>query len=187
MKGAILILALIMIPSSGWASTKALDISVSKQTQYALEKMPKAARQALAKAAFDYWQSFDERIPRNSPEVRKWLENELATTDTTRINRVLSGPEYALTRLSQTSEECLALFKLLVENPEAPALTELYLWTKSLYCYRSPNDLLTYLEIAKLSNGSWDGPFSIQHFNFYHSTVTGPLANAILDEGQRAR
>lgn len=187
MKGIILTLALLLLPSTGWTSTKELDTAVMRATHYNIKEMPKTERQALARSALTYWQSFDARIPRNSPQVAEWLTKELSTTDTTRIGRVTSGSEYALMRLAQTSEECVHLFELLVDNPEAPALTQLYLWTKTLSCYHSPEDLLTYLERAQLSDGRWDGPFSIQHFGFYHRTITGYLANAIIDEGQKAK
>ena len=187
MKSIILTLALILVPSVGWSSTRQLDTAVLEGTHYAIEKMPKADRQVLAKLALDYWQSFDARIPRNSPQIADWVKKELSTTDTARIGRVAFGPEYALMKLVETSEDCVALFRHLVDNPEAPPLTELYLWTKTLRCYKSPNDLLTYLKRAQLSDGQWDGPFSIQHFGFYHNTVTGYLADAIIDEGQEAQ
>lgn len=187
MKGIILTLALLLLPSTGWTSTKDLDTAVMRATHFAIKEMPKTERQALARSALAYWQSFDARIPRNSPQVAEWLTKELSTTDTARIGRVTSGSEYALMKLAETSEECVHLFKLLVDNPEAPALTELFLWTKTLTCYQTPDGLSTYLERAKLSDGRRDGSFSIQHFGFYHRTITGYLANAIIDEGQKAK
>jgi hypothetical protein len=187
MKGVILLLALLLLPSSGWTSTKTLDRAVGTATLYALKEMPKAARQTLAKAGLAYWKSFDERIPRNSPQVEEWLKSELSTTDIDRIRRVTTGPEYALNSLAQTSKDCVTLFNMLVDNPEVPALTELYLWTKTLSCYKSPNDILLFLKTAKLSDGHLDGRFSLEHFYTYHSTITGPLANSIVAEGQEAR
>jgi len=61
------------------------------------------------------------------------------------------------------------------------------LWTKTLRCYRSPNDLLIDLKQAGLSDGRVDGAFSAQHFSLFHLTVTGPLANAIMEEGQKEK
>jgi hypothetical protein len=148
--------------------------------------MTREDRRVLAEAAFEYWQSFDKRIPRNSPAVTEWLTKELSTTDSARLSRVLATPEYAMWSLAQTSEACVARFSsIATAPPNPPALTELYLWTGTLSCYRSPNDLLTYLQQANLSNGRWDGPFSIQHFGFFHDTVTGPLANGIIEDSQK--
>ncbi|MBB3525383.1 hypothetical protein [Rhizobium sp. BK456] len=44
---------------------------------------------------------------------------------------------------------------------------------------------LTYLKQAGLSDGRWDGPFSIQHFGFYHDTITGSLAHGVLRDGRQ--
>jgi hypothetical protein len=38
-----------------------------------------------------------------------------------------------------------------------------------------------------LSDGRVDGAFSAQHFSLFHLTVTGPLANAIMEEGQKEK
>ncbi|EUB95572.1 hypothetical protein PMI07_002060 [Rhizobium sp. CF080] len=187
MKVTGLAFALLLVPCATWASTKELDAAVTTATHYGMAPMPRPDRQALSKAGLAYWKSFESRIPRNSPAVTEWLIKELSTTDRARIARALSTPEYALRSLSETAENCAALFGHLVENPAAPALTELYLWTKTLGCYKSPDDLLIYLKQAGLSNGQDDGAFSLQHFGLFHQTITGHLANAIIDEGQKAK
>ncbi|MBB3913889.1 hypothetical protein [Rhizobium fabae] len=186
MKRLVLTLATVLASSSAWSSTTDLDAAVIQATHYARAAMPKEDRRSLANAALAYWESFDKRIPRNSPPVMEWLNKELSTTDSARLSKVLATPEFALWTLAQTSEDCVARFNLIATaSPNVSALSELYLWTRTLSCYKSPNDLLTYLKQAGLSNGRWDGPFSIQHFGFYHDTITGSLANAIIEDGRQ--
>jgi hypothetical protein len=55
----------------------------------------------------------------------------MSTTDTVRIERVVATREYALEGLAQESEDCAKAFDVIVKHPSAPALTELYLWTKT--------------------------------------------------------
>lgn len=186
MKRLVLVLATVLASSPAWSSTNELDAAVIQATHYARADMPREDRRLLANAALAYWDSFDKRIPRNSPAVTEWLTKELSTTDSARLSKVLATPEFALWSLAQTSEDCVASFNLIATAaPNVSALTELYLWTRTLRCYKSPNDLLTYLKQAGLSNGRWDGPFSIQHFGFYHDTVTGSLANGVLRDGRQ--
>ncbi|MDL2409962.1 hypothetical protein PY650_30970 [Rhizobium calliandrae] len=179
--------AVVIVPSTATASTKELDTAVMQAAHFSIQPMPKAARAELATAALAYWKSFDSRIPRNAPSVDEWLNKELSSNDSVRVSRVLNAPEYALRDLAELSEECVNSFDLIVQHPAAPVLTELYLWTKTLRCYRSSSGLLNNLQQAGLSDGRYDGPFSIQHFTVYHDTVTGYLANTIIDEAQNAK
>lgn len=177
----------LILPSTATASTKELDDAVMRTTHFGIQPMPKTDRMLLAKAALEYWKSFDSRIPRNPPSAEEWLKKEMSTIDNVRISSVVATPEYALKSLAETSEDCVRAFDLIVNHPSAQALTELYLWTKTLRCYKSPNDLLIYLKQAGLSDGRWDGVFSIEHFTLFHDTVTGPIANAIIEEGQNIK
>ncbi|MBV7522051.1 hypothetical protein [Ensifer sp. ENS12] len=163
-------------------STKELDIAAMQATRFGLKPMPAADRQALAEAALAYWKSFDSRIPRNSPQTLEWLRGEMNTTDGTRISKVTGSPEYAVMHLADISENCVSLFESLTKSIAGDRLTEMYLWTKTLSCHKSPDDLLVYLQRAGLSNGRYDGEFQLQHFGFYHSTVTGHIANALISE-----
>lgn len=179
------VVAALALPSTATASTKELDTAVLRATHYGIQAMPKADRRELATAALAYWKNFDSRIPRNSPTAADWLKKEMSTTDKDRVARVTATPEYALFFLSKKSEGCVTVFDQLVQSLDAIPLRELYLWTKTLGCYNSTSDFLIYLQRAGLSNGEWDGPFSVQHFGLFHDTVTGPLANAIFEEGAK--
>ncbi|MDX0760009.1 hypothetical protein GOD62_29340 [Sinorhizobium medicae] len=182
MKRFLAALAILVFPTSIEASDQQLDTAVMRATHFARAPMPAADRRALAQAALAYWKSFDSRVPRNSPAVAEWLSKEMDTTDSGRIGRVASTPEYALMELAETSQECVALFQHLVNGTAGNHFTELYLWTKTLSCYKSPDSLLQYLQRAGLSNGRYDGEFSVQHFGFYHDAVTGYIANAIVTD-----
>lgn len=169
------------------ASTLELDRALMSATHFGMAPMGVADRKALAQAGLAYWESFDSRIPRNSPAEADWLKKEMSTTDTARISRLTATSEYALWALSQTSTLCVDLFRSANELVGLGAFNELYSWTKTLGCYGSRSDLLFYLKQAGLSDGKDDGPFSLQHFGIYHQEITGIVANTLLDEARGSK
>ncbi|KTQ97554.1 hypothetical protein NS226_04200 [Aureimonas ureilytica] len=174
----------VLVPGASFASTQELDRAVIKATRFGMQPMPAADRRALVDAALAYWRSFDSRIPRNSPATQEWLSGEMNTNDTARLGRVINTPEYALYQLEQYTT-CVRNLEALSGWIGGDPLTEMYGWTKVLYCYGDPNAIIHYLQLAGLSNGKYDGPFSLQHFSFFHRVVTGSLANAIEAESHR--
>ncbi|MBY3614974.1 hypothetical protein [Rhizobium bangladeshense] len=186
MRIAIVVLALCFaVPAA--ASTLELDRAVMSATHFGMTPMGVADRKALAQAGLAYWESFDSRIPRNSPTVLDWLKKEMSTTDRARISRLTATSEYALWELSETSTLCVDLFRSANALVGLGAFNELYTWTKTLGCYDSRSDLLFYLKQAGLSNGKDDGPFSLQHFGIYHKEITGIVANTLLDEARDSK
>jgi len=167
------------------ASTPELDKAVMAATHFGVKPMPAPDRKALAAAGLVYWKSFDSRIPRNSPAVLDWLHKELATTDSQRIGRAISTPEYAFWTLSETSSNCVDLFQEAVSTVGKSPLRELCIWTKTLRCYKDPGDILSYLKRTGLSNGQYNGEFRLQHFSIYHDTITGYVVNSIVEEAHR--
>lgn len=179
--------AMMIIPGFASASTPELDSAMVGATNYGSGKMTKLDRKALAEAGFAYWENFQSRIPRNSPATTNWLTNEFSGGDIARIGRASATPEYALGQLTRTAEECRTIFSILSKSPELPPLTELFLWTKTLSCYRSPDEIMDYLKRTKLSDGRWGGNFSIQHFIFYHQTITDTLASSLVEDAQKPK
>ncbi|MEI1249276.1 hypothetical protein [Rhizobium aouanii] len=169
------------------ASTLELDKAVMSATHFGMTPMDVADRRALAQAGLAYWESFDSRIPRNSPTVMDWLKKEMNTTDSVRIHRITATSEYALWELSETSTLCVDLFRSANELVGLGAFNELYIWTKTLGCYVSRSDLLLHLKRAGLSDGKEDGLFSLQHFGIYHKEITGIVANTLLDEARGSK
>jgi hypothetical protein len=127
-----------------------------------------------------YWKSFDSRIPRSSPETQKWLEEELQTTDTARLGRVISTPEFALRELSSLSSHCVDFIPLLQTSIGSDKATELFYWLKITQCYVNVSDVMNKLKTAGLSNGQIDGPFHVAHFGTMIPVLSGKIANSIL-------
>ncbi|GLQ53577.1 hypothetical protein GCM10010862_08360 [Devosia nitrariae] len=135
-------------------------------------------RLEFARAALVYWESFDSRIPRNSPSDSEWIKGELDTTDTQRIGRAINTPQYALSQLSARSESCVGSHRLLVDNIGGDMALELYLWLKVSYCYDGEN-IQSHLQRAGLSNGRADGSFNTQGVTMARDYITGKIANSV--------
>ncbi|HEV7305194.1 hypothetical protein [Ensifer sp.] len=145
------------------------------------QTMPAEQRKQLAETSLAYWKNFDSRIPRNSPADTAWLRRELDTTDTMRINRAVNSPAYAHEQLGALSTNCISIFESLLNAVGGAKATELYLWLKSTQCY-SNTGTAHYQLLAGLSNGRYDGAFKMQSFTMVLSTITGKLANSIIQE-----
>lgn len=142
-----------------------------------------ADRVQLAGAIAAFWKDFDSKVPRNSPAVAEWLNKELNTTDTARIGRATSTPEYALRELAVLADDCVSDAGLLTRSVGAGALAELYAWIRIVGCYGNPIAVEHHMKAASLSKGLYDGPLTMAHATVVHSFITGRVANAIV-EGQ---
>ncbi|MDG4900525.1 MULTISPECIES: hypothetical protein [unclassified Mesorhizobium] len=133
------------------------------------------ARKRIAAASFAYWQAIDAIVPRPSPAESQWLQQELSTSDGTRLSRALSTPVYALQELSYTTNNCKEISKALEGAAGGAKTLELYLWLKLTQCYAYPDDIKTFENNAGLK------------LELYHSVprglvfkvITGKLANSI--------
>jgi hypothetical protein len=165
------------------ASTVALDDAVRHAMH--LEDLAIASlaqRKELANSLLAYWQSFEERIPRNSPETSAWLKAELSSSDNQRLNRVASSPEYALSQLLGIAENCKEISSSLVATVGLTKTKELYLWLKFTQCYSV--DISTSLDQAKLSEGESDTSFITKSFGLLRHVITGKIANSVLRQAQ---
>lgn len=170
-----------MVYTQSLASTKELDQALIQSTKWAREALSVSDRAAIA-AGLQYWSSFENRLPRNSPVTDEWLKVELSTTDTARIMRAVNTPEYALNSLLRQATDCIGLFEKLKAAVGKDQFAELYLWTKTLGCYARQQDTRIYLQRAGLNKQEHDENFATMSFGFYHDTVTGYLANSIAEE-----
>lgn len=162
------------------ASTTSLDNQVIQAIQLSNFTFTADDRRKLALSALNYWKSFDSRIPRNSPEDQKWLEEELSVTDMNRINQAVASPQYARMQLTTLSTTCVDLFQNLPNTIGKNQLNEAYFWLKIVQCYAHPNATLNYLRTARVSNGQEDGEISITHFRMLINQVPGKIANSLL-------
>ena len=114
------------------ASTVELDQSVMHAMHFeAPGNSSLAQRKELASSLLAYWQSFEEPVPRNSPETSAWLKAELSSSDNQRLSRAAFSPAYALSDLLRTAENCKEISSSLVATVGSSATKELYLWLKS--------------------------------------------------------
>lgn len=162
------------------ASTTSLDNQVIQAVQLSNFTFTADDRRKLALSALTYWKSFNSRIPRNSPEDQKWLEEELSVTDMNRINQAVASPQYARMQLTTLSTTCVDLFQNLPNTIGKNQLNEAYFWLKIVQCYAHPNATLNYLRTARVSNGQEDGEISITHFRMLINQVPGKIANSLL-------
>jgi len=164
------------------ASTSSLDNQVIQAIQLSNFTFTADDRITLARSALKYWESFDSRIPRNSPEDQKWLEGELSVTDMTRINRAVASPQYARMQLTTLSTTCVDLFQNLPNTIGKNRLNEAYFWLKIVQCYAHPDATLNYLRTAGISDGQEDGEVSTIHFRILINQIPGKIANGLLEQ-----
>jgi hypothetical protein len=143
-----------------------------------LQNSSVAHRKELADAVLQYWQSFNERIPRNSPENSAWLEAELSTSDSQRLSQAISSPQYALFQLAGIAENCEKISADLVKAVGSSATMELYLWLKFTQCYSQ--DISAYLKQAKLSDGQPETWFRMRSFGSLRHVIVGKIANSLI-------
>ncbi|MDO1580902.1 hypothetical protein [Rhizobium oryzicola] len=146
--------------------------------------LPSDRRKQLANAILDFWKDFNMRLPRNSPTISEWLNNELNTTDTSRIGRATSTTEYALRELGTLTDDCISDAELAQKSVGKSALVEMYAWLRVAGCYGNPLGTEHYLKLAKLSQGLYEGPVTMAHAVVLHNFITGRVGNAILSQAQ---
>ena len=97
------------------------------------------------------------------PPQRAWLEGESKKTGEP-LNRLLNSDIFAINRLLDTANNCYQSATDLVKSQNSGQKTEMFYWTKMIKCYTN-SDTLSYLQIAKLSNGKADGEFKLRFSN----------------------
>ncbi len=161
------------------ASTKNLDDSVLRAVHLGdLQTSSFAHRKELAGALLQYWQSFNERLPRNSPENFAWLKTELSKSDNQRLSQALSSPQYALFHLESVAENCEKISADLVKAVGLNKTMELYLWLKFTQCYSQ--DISAYLQQAKLFDGESESGYRMRSFGSLRHAVVGKIANSLI-------
>lgn len=85
--------------SVAMASTKKLDDDVISALKLSTFSFTEHDRLNLAKQAAVYWKNFNSRVPRNSPDDKEWLSQDLFSTDNKRVYLALSSKQYALSKL----------------------------------------------------------------------------------------
>lgn len=172
----------ILIADPAQASTADLDMAVLRSLRLPQTSITSSERRDIAQRSLAYWKSFESRVPRNSPADRQWLDEELATTDSTRLTRAVNTPQYALSQLEALSTNCAKVFEKLEAAVGTDRFEEAYLWLKTVQCVGDGSRTARYLQQAGLSDGTYDGPFSLQHFNFLLEQLSARIANSLASE-----
>jgi hypothetical protein len=126
------------------ASTMELLRNVNGTLLDPTKKFDRAARRETAKAFLAYWRSFSDRVPRLPPKELSWLTEEL-NAGSERAVAVANRKEYALWSLAQKADVCVNIYTRLSLPEDRGPLYEMYLWAKSINCYREGDQTLGYL------------------------------------------
>lgn len=108
-------------------------------------------RRRFAEAIEAYWENFDSRVPRLSPQEQEWMQAELSSQGD-RLNRALSSDEYALWSLNRHADLCLGTIRnvLGAMTNEQSRQVEMFYWLKMVNCYDGTGDLTIYLDQASI-------------------------------------
>lgn len=142
------------------------------------------SRSRLAGLILEFWKDLDARTPRNSPATVKWLEGELNTKDTVRINRLVSTPEYAIKMVSEEIDACVSDSNLLINSIGTGKSKELYAWLRISGCYGNSHGFEHYLQSANLTKDIFEGPITAVHYNMLRQYITGKIANSVMFEAE---
>lgn len=146
-----------------YASTLELQSAVYNLVRIDTDKMTLEKRKETALAMQEYWQHFNNRVPKLSPNEREWIESELDTTEINRINRVTNTEQYALWDIDLHLNQCLTSISNVIEaqNSIYKQEYEMFYWLFVIICYNDIDDLLYYLRKSNLSNGKYDEEFEL--------------------------
>ncbi len=167
-------ITLVAILFSGVLATPAASYTDVESARLAYQAVPfgeiyanRDLRVAMAEAISDYWEDFDNRLPRLSPSEMEWLTGEMDTTDMVRINRVTQTREFHLWELGNLADQCTGAVAGLVTALNTPAqfTTEMFHWTKLAGCYhQSDSSIFRHLQGAGLDRtGDVDDGHGLDH------------------------
>lgn len=148
-------------PAPTEAGTKDLEVAIYQIIPFGGQPYVSIeTRKEYVLALKNYWQNFDNRVPRLSPSETQWITEELGAQGE-RLTRALNSKEYALFSLSRDIAGCLKSLDRLENAYAEPSRgqTEMFHWLSVVQCYSDLDGMMQYLRQAGLSNGRFDGPF----------------------------
>ena len=133
-----------------------------------------SAREQAAQRVWEYWDHFSSRIPRISPDERAWLQREMDTTDSQRIDRLVRTEVFQLWSLESIVEACLEDTEGVLTNIGGEL--EMFYWVQLGTCFDQHSELNRSLEAAGLSNGRYDGAFALVTLDMVHDAILQRVA-----------
>lgn len=166
------------------ASTKELESATYKVIPFGGDPYVSLdVRKAYANALLAYWIEFDSRVPRLSPAENEWIRQEMGAQGE-RLTRALSTREYALFSLSRDVDSCVSSLNRLnaVYADAAQAQAEMFVWLGPVKCYTNMDAMMTNLQRAELSDGSFDGTFyAVGSTLILHNLLDKVIPSAMAD------
>lgn len=142
MKAWLLVALLVSLPGNAGAFSR-IELASRVYSSVTLGEiyLDAARRKTMALAIQEYWADFDSKLPRLSPDELRWVEGELNTTESSRLERIINTKQYNLWSLAGTVDSCKEAASRLIGSQNDPALasSEMFNWLKVANCYRNSN------------------------------------------------
>ena len=149
-----LALSTVLIPSFASAYTD-VDLAIQANRAVPFDEFfaKREQRFEMAKAIQIYWSDFDNRLPRLSPNELEWLQAEMSTNESARINRLTETREFHVWQLGNLADKCTSASGALVTAMTASDGSEMFYWSKVASCYhQSDGNIFRHLKGANLDN-----------------------------------
>lgn len=120
--------------------------------------VPLEKRREYLNKMINYWEEFEDRIPRLSPAEEAWLDEELENLGK-RALRAAGTKEYALRKVASIVDNCLKQLENVsrTHNAIPPSEREIFSWLGVVLCYGNARELNSYLRQAELLEENWGG------------------------------
>src|SRR5262249_49078119 len=153
-------------PQTAMASTPEMVSEVQKLWVHKGKgSYPPTQRLLIAQAFEKYWTSFLVRIPRLSPAEQAWIDQEVRSQSSERLNAIWQRTEYAKYSLVNHATRCKDIFRKLQSHIGSES-AEAYLWVKSLQCHMNEDaNLARHLQRLNLMQQRYDESFHIALFS----------------------
>jgi len=183
-----LLLAFLILTTMGVeyssAATKELTRAIFSTIPWEEEVPDFDMRLRFAQAIKAYWENFDSRVPRLSPQEQEWIKEQLSSPGD-RLNRALNTDEYAIWSLNKHTDLCLDTISNVLEAManEQTRQVEMFYWLKMVNCYDGSSDLTIYLDRAGIPyNDQADQHIQTPLSNLTQQIIVNKMATTAMAE-----
>ena len=166
------------------AATKELSRAILSTIPWEEESPGFDMRLRFAQAIKAYWDNFDARVPRLSPQEQEWIREELDSQGD-RLDRALNTDEYAIWSLNRHTDLCLDTINSVLEAmaSERTKQVEMFYWLKMVNCYDGTGDLTFYLDRAGIPyNDQADQHIQTPVSNLTQQIIVNKVASTAMAE-----
>lgn len=178
----LLVALLLVCPMAATAGSEAMQRAALPEGAWQPGPLPPTKRRQMALGLEAYWKDVADRIPRLSPAEKEWIEEELKTTDMTRLISAMNKREGALHMALDATEFCRNAYSAVVKTVGRGATVEALSWVHSLRCYASTSDLPQHLYRAGLiSQPRNDAEIKMQLFSIWSQVTLRAIETALTE------